>query len=243
MKRVLISVMLISAIVIVLTPAYAQEEVQNDPFVNQVVNTSEKINEFNDNENKTAYLQNEWNKVLEKNAAGRILITISNLLKRANPLIEKIIGVSYGLKWEFLFALILWFTIAGFVWKPLTALTENNALAIIASFLIASLAGFLGLIKKVIGLLSLAIKNWWTILIALAGAVFLFILFERLGKVIALKIKQAKDKDAKAKEKEDREILGLEAQAAEKMRHLNISGPTNTKANDYGDGISGPGLD
>ena len=98
-----------------LSSAQTPDELANDPIAGQVLNTGEKLTEFSESDNKTSYLLNEWTKVLETNAAGRVLVTISEFLQKANPLIEKLIGWPYELSWAFFFALVLWFTIAGFV--------------------------------------------------------------------------------------------------------------------------------
>ena len=71
---------------------------------NKVNNVRQGVNVIANNQARQEYLQQEWTKVLNKTSTGKILVKISDSIKKINPFFKIVLGVEYSLSWQFFFA-------------------------------------------------------------------------------------------------------------------------------------------
>ncbi|MEK6928727.1 MAG: hypothetical protein AABW65_02095 [Nanoarchaeota archaeon] len=180
----------------------------------------DKITDVEEIKNK--YLKQEWGKILQKNKyLSPIIGFLDSIFTLLDPLFKIILGINYSLSWAFTFAIITWIILFAFIYPPTTAFFNNKLLSLASSFVIVSLIGITGVIKKTVDILVLIIKKPSILWISLIISLIILCLFSLLGKTMKSYIKKYKEIAAKEKEKEDREILHLEAEMAkEKMKNL-----------------------
>lgn len=215
MKKEIIIILILLA-TLPITLAQQTPDVNDAPLVKEIQEGQKKVQEISEIEDKEEYLKNEWTKVLEKSAIGKIIIKTSDFIKIFNPLIKLILGVEYSLSTAFIFALIIWAGLFLLLIHPLRALLNSLPLGILGAFITASIIGISGVIKKAVDLLSLAITNLWLALISIVIAVIIALGMEILGKKLKKKIENAKEESAKAKTEQDRKIIGTDAKIAKK---------------------------
>ena len=154
------------------------------PLVGTIQNASERLQNISQGQNKSEYLKQEWRSFLEKKKSGQMILKASDFVKNFNPLFKVILGVEYSLSWAFLFAVVFWFILFLFLANPVSTILNNRLFGIIGSFVIASLIGLSGVIKKAVDLLSFILGNLWIALISFVIAIIIALLFEKLGKII-----------------------------------------------------------
>lgn len=164
----------------------------------------------------SSYLKQEWIKFIEKDEFGKYIVGFSNFLKTLNPLFKIILGVDYSLSWAFVFAVIIWLTLFFFLLKPTEAIFGNPFFGFIGAFAISSLVGLAGVIKKVVDMLTFMITNAWIAWVALAVTIFISIIFEKLGGNFKKAIEEMKEKQAKQRTAQDREIIHADAEVSKK---------------------------
>lgn len=212
MKSIYLSFLIVCSVLLISNVAAAdlQETLQND----SIIQGAGKIQEISEQQNKTEFLKQEWRKFLETNAGGRLFLKISDTIEKANPIINKIIGIDYSLSWAFVFGVIIWLALFLLLLRPMEALLSNQILAIVATVAVVGLIGITGVIRKTVDILGFAIQNWWIALISVIVAFILVVVVERLGKTLKRKIERAKESSEKEKVDKDRKIIRSDAKIA-----------------------------
>lgn len=218
MKRVLslffVAVLILSFIFVV--SAETLEE-YNDKIA-QIEDAQDKIDDFAETD-KTEYLKQEWEKILERSSFGRGLISASNFIETIlGPMLKLILGVEYSLSWAFVFAVMIWF---GFFWLfyPIfTGIFENKLLGIVAAFAVSSLVGIAGAIKFAVGILVTAITNLWLVGLSFVILLFLILIMRVLGFNFKKMIKA--EKEAAENEKTSRASKTIQTHGKVSKREL-----------------------
>tara|TARA_Y100000310_G_scaffold308376_1_gene351404 strand:- start:808 stop:1569 length:762 start_codon:yes stop_codon:yes gene_type:complete len=178
----------------------------------------EEVGEFIDDEDvRSEYLTQEWTKLLEKTQAGKIILGIGNFLSKISPIFKVILGVEYSLSWAFVFAIIIWLIFFIFILGPADAFFPNKLFSIIGAFIITSLIGISGSIKKILDILIInLVDNQRAIWISIIIAIILIVLFRFLGKAIGDWFKKTKEEAKKEKTKEAEETIRTKGEIYQK---------------------------
>lgn len=164
----------------------------------------------------TAYLKQEWTKILEKNDFGKILLSISNIFKTLSPLFKIFIGVEYSLSWLFFLSLGFGIFVFIIIYKALNAFAIFKPwMSISITFIILAIVNQFGILPKILGLFVPLFTNKWVILVSILIAVIILVAYSILMKYL---LKKAKEKRNKARE-ERRES---KAKTVEKLHDVDI---------------------
>jgi len=177
----------------------------------------EEVGELIEEEDvRSEYLKKEWTEILEKTQAGKILLGISNFLSKISPIFKVILGVEYSLSWAFVFAIAIWTIIFIFILGPADAFFPNKLFSIIGAFIITSLIGISGSIKKILDALTNILDNPRAIWISIILAIILMVLLRFLGKAIGNWFKKIKEKAEKEKIEEAEKIIRVKGEITKK---------------------------
>jgi hypothetical protein len=152
-----------------------------------------------DKEKREEKLEESWTEFLEKNAFGRFLLRVSEVLSYLSPFFVFLVGVEYSLSWLFFFSLLFWVAILIIVYKPLKEVAQlDGGLAFLIAIVVATLAGKSGGIKLGLNLFLLPLfENPWIMLLAALIAILVLILYavylKKTGKSIREMIKKSRD--------------------------------------------------
>ncbi len=181
------------------------------------LNDLEEVGELIEDEDvRSEYLKKEWTGILEKTQAGKILLGIGNFLSKISPIFKIILGVEYSLSWAFVFAIAIWTIIFIFILGPADAFFPNRLFSIIGSFIITSLIGISGSIKKILDALTNILDNPRAIWISIILAIILMVLFRFLGKAIGDWFKKIKEEAEKQKTEEAEAIIRTKGEVIKK---------------------------
>ena len=159
------------------------------------------------------YLNKEWFNLLNKSNSTYIK-TLLFVIKHTSPFSKAILGINISFSWIFVFSLIIWIGLFFFLTPPLSEIFRKKSLGLLASFLIASLIGMSGVIKKSAEMLSFIIKNTWIASISLILAILIVFILKNVGFNIGKNIKNSREKAAKEKLEQDRKIIHSDAKIA-----------------------------
>ncbi|MBS3090872.1 hypothetical protein J4217_00295 [Candidatus Pacearchaeota archaeon] len=162
---------------------------------------------------KTKYLQREWNQIIDKNAIAE---PIQRFLISINPFLKAVLGVEYALSWAFFFAIVIWISLFVFLQPIAEVLFKGKLFGILGAFIVASLIGLSGTIKRAVDMLTFVINNTWILWISVVVAIVITIILHRLGISFEQKIKQSKEAATKEQAERDRQILRTDAKVTKK---------------------------
>jgi hypothetical protein len=147
------------------------------------------------------YLKKEWTEILEKYPIGKPILALNNILKVLNPFWKVVLGIEYSLSWAFIFAISIWFTLFLIIQQPMKEFFNNKLFGIAGGFLVASIIGASGVIRKALDLLSFIVKNQWIAWLSLAIAIIIMYVIVKLngGLQEYLKKEAEDEKSEKAK--------------------------------------------
>lgn len=169
----------------------------------------EKISNVNPDDS-SAYLKQEWTKILEKNNIGSKLLIISNFIKTYfNWFFKLVLGVEYSLSWAFIFSILTWFGLFFFMLNPFSTFLKSKSIGIVLSLIVSCLIGFAGAIRLFVNLVSSFVNNVWLVWISLIVLIVLVILADKFGIFLALSIIKDRKEYEKLQEKLDRESLHI----------------------------------
>jgi len=200
------------SIIYILHLTLAAAQTPDDVIQNQVgINPENLPSPENLDELKSKYLQQEWGKIIINKP---VIGSIHKFLLSINPLFKAILGVEYSLSWAFAFAIIIWFCLFKLLYPPASQLFGNKWSGFLGAFIISSLIGLSGVIKKAVDMLSFVIKNQWLVWVSLLIAILFVFLFDYFGKSIKKYMKQEKEQSKKEQTEQDRQVLHAQANVA-----------------------------
>ncbi|MBX4212292.1 hypothetical protein KW787_02450 [Candidatus Pacearchaeota archaeon] len=166
---------------------------------------------------KSDYLKGQWKVLLTQNSFfGPIIRGLDSLFGFFNPFFKAILGVEYSLSWGFVFALLIWTILFLFIYPPARALFNNQWFAIIGTFVIVSLVGISGVIKKAVDILSTMITNTWIAWLSLAITIIVGLIITKFGKNLKKIIEREREKSDKTQLRQDRDIIHTDAEVSKK---------------------------
>lgn len=166
---------------------------------------------------KTEYMKKEWYLILkDKPVIGPIIIVFNKVLTALSPAFVKILGVGYSFSWAFIFAVCFWLALFLLLTPITSQLFGSTPLGILGGFILASLVGLTGVIRKAVDTMVFAITNWWIATASLIVAIIILVICPMLGKEIKKYIAQQKEAAAKEKTARDRALLATDADIAKK---------------------------
>lgn len=192
---------------------------QANSLENKVKNLNERVEQIARGETREEYLRKSWEEILNKSSMGKILLNISNSLKKINPFFKIVLGVEYSLSWQFFFATVIWLFIFCIL-RPITeTIFKSKLFSIIGSFAITSIIGISGVIKKSTDLISKNINSPWLVSLLFIILIILVVIAIKSSKFW----KELRKKERKRQEKKDQEILHAEAETIKKQISENKS--------------------
>ena len=165
----------------------------------------------------TNYLKGEWVKILENKQFGWIVLGVRDSLIKLNFFWKPVLGMEYSLSWLFIFALAIWLILFFILSDLVVFFSDKKIVRGLIAFLITSIIGTSGVIKKAADLLSFVIKNTWIAWISLVIAILIMVLIVRLGGGLKVYLEKQKEVQAKDKLDQDRKIIDTEAKVAKKQ--------------------------
>jgi len=191
-----------------------------NPLEEKVEDLEEKVENvggfIEDEDVRSEYLKKEWTERLEETKTGKILVKISDFLSKLSPLFKVVLGIEYSLSWNFFFAIAIWLIIFILILGPSDAIFSNKFSSISVAFIISSLVGISGSIRKLLDALNKLIESPVTILISIIVAIILMALSYVLGKTINDWIKKTKEKTKKEQIERAEEMILTEGKLYEK---------------------------
>lgn len=198
------------------------------PFVGNVnpdtglPSSFEKYRELADNlskeEARKAYLKQEWTKLLANNKnISPILFYTEKFFSYFDPLWNLLFGLPFSWSWMFILCFVFWIVIIVMGYMSIKAFfTDINPLInLLIAFCIASLMGTSGGIREGVNLLTVPLKNIWTILVVM----FLVSLIV----LIYYKVMEELEKDRKKKTEEiKKEMRKEENKAVDRLNQRRI---------------------
>lgn len=161
----------------------------------------------------TSYLQKEWGKILEKNPVAG---PIHRFLLAISPAFKAILGVEYALSWAFVFAICIWLFLFVILYPVASQIFSSTPAGLLAAFIISSLVGLAGVIKRAVDMLTFAINNTWIAWLSLLIAIIAIMIASYFGKEIKQYLKNQKEQEAKEKTNQDREVISANAKVSKK---------------------------
>lgn len=136
----------------------------------------------NESLDSTAYLKQEWTKILENNEMGRIILGIGEILTSLNPIFKVIIGVEYSFSWYALFAFVIWISFFAFFFNLGRGILEGKIIIIlILSFIITSFIGMAGAIRQIDDILASFVSDSFAASLILLLSFVILYLLSRFG--------------------------------------------------------------
>jgi hypothetical protein len=189
----------------------------------------EKVDEaggkLTDSTKRSQYLKHEWTKILEKSKLGNVILSIGKIFQTMNPFFKAVLGMEYSLSWAFIFAVAIWLILFFIIHAIMSAvISKNKLLPIISAFVITSLIGLSGVIRKAVDLLTSMISKPWLAWISLGLAIVILVIIKVFGKSLKETVEKAKEKEAKEKEEEHRKTLEVSANIEEQKLESYLDG-------------------
>lgn len=176
-------------------------------------NANDNIRKFSDKDFRNDFIMEEgWTYFLNKTNTGKIVIQANEGIKKINPFWNLVLGVNYTFSWGFWIAFLIWLTLFFIILPPSEILLKNKLYSILASFAIASLIGLSGIIREATNIIGTIINNKITGLMILLFSITIVVLAKKSDKLW----KQLKEKEAKRKEEQSRQILFIDAETVKK---------------------------
>lgn len=170
---------------------------------------------------KDEYLKREWKAFfLDHKLFGPIIKVIDAVFTFLNPFFKLVLKIEYSFSWAFILAIILWISILIFIYRPSQAIVDNAPIGFIIALAVASLIGYSGSIKFAIDMLSSIVPNKWILTLALVITGLFAIVIIKAGGGIKKIIEKQKKEELEKREKEDKELSHLEAEAKRKEHGL-----------------------
>jgi hypothetical protein len=178
---------------------------------NQFQETATKLSQ---EEQRKAYLTQEWTKLLaDKKVVGPVLFYTNKYLVMLNPLWIIIFGIEFSWSWEFIFCIMIWIMLIVLIYAPAKGMTDYSPiLSFIFSLLIASIIGTTGTIKKAVDMLTFFIKTRWIAYICLAVAIILVIAYSKIMKHYGKEIKEKTEKERTEEAQKKIQVMGRVAE-------------------------------
>ncbi|MFA5174232.1 MAG: hypothetical protein WC438_03550 [Candidatus Pacearchaeota archaeon] len=176
---------------------------------------------FQNENDKTQYLKQEWGKILANNTyIGPVINRYNKISPYTDPIFKFFLGIEPSLSWLFLLSLTLWITIFMYIYRASEFLPVSDFTQIAISLGTIIIISLIGIIKKLAELIISAIavfNTWWMQLIGAGIIIILFVLGSIFSKNLADLFKSNKEKKAKQEEELNREKLKAEVELAGKF--------------------------
>jgi heme/copper-type cytochrome/quinol oxidase subunit 2 len=204
-------VILVIAITL-LNVTHAAVDSQIKENTDKLEGVSDNIRKISDKDFRSEFIGQEWTYFLNKTSSGRIIISVNEGVKKLNPFWNLVLGVNYSFSWGFWIAFLIWLTLFFILLPPSEIFFKKKIYAVLSSFAIASLIGLAGVIKEATEVIGSIINNIWTAVLIFLLLILITFIAKRSNKFW----KQLKEKEAKRKEEQSREILFIDAETVRK---------------------------
>lgn len=189
---------------------------ENTGLPKEFIKFSEMSEKLSEEEQREAYLKQEWTKILAGNKIlGPTLFYTNKFFIVFNPFWKVVFGIEFTWSWEFIFSLIIWIAIIYLIYSPAKAFLTNlhPALSLIVSAIVASLAGISGTIKHLTTMLILFLTNPWYVWAAIIAIILSIYLYHRSMSEWGKNFRKSEEEDQL---KKDRETIHADAETSKK---------------------------
>lgn len=143
------------------------------------------------------YLKQEWEKIINNSA---ILSKFDSSFKKLNPFFKVILGIDYSLSWRFFFALFIWGVLILFLASILKVIFNDYLLGFFMSFVMVSIAGISGVIRKAVEVLARIVTDEKALWISLILTFLIGVILVKLGGGISKILEREKERLKKEEE-------------------------------------------
>ena len=204
MKKIsLIPLLVIILIISISSISIALDSNPLEKEIKTAENLKDKIDTISEKDKRNNFIAEEWTYFLNKSNSGKIIIKISEGVKKTSPFWKLVLGVEYALSLTFFLALGIWFILFMLLLPPSEIILKNRAFAILASFAVTSLIGLAGVISKTTDTIGKMINNKWIASLSLIIAILLIFVAKSTSKFW----KNLKKKEAEKEEEKNRKVL------------------------------------
>jgi len=141
---------------------------------------------------------------------------IAKINKYVGPLSKLILGIELEISWIFLFSVVLWILLIGFILVPTREIFNWNPLMNLTGSMIIATLAMQSFGKNLVIWVESLITAWYVSLFVLVASAFFGVIYSIMMKYFAKQIKAAKEKAAKEKSKKDRAIISASSKVEEK---------------------------
>jgi ABC-type multidrug transport system fused ATPase/permease subunit len=211
-RRLMINLVILVIAITLLNVTHAAVDSQIKENTDKLEGVSDNIRKISDKDFRSEFIGQEWTYFLNKTSSGRIIISVNEGVKKLNPFWNLVLGVNYSFSWGFWIAFLIWLTLFFILLPPSEIFFKKKIYAVLSSFAIASLIGLAGVIKEATEVIGSIINNIWTAVLIFLLLILITFIAKRSNKFW----KQLKEKEAKRKEEQSREILFIDAETVRK---------------------------
>jgi ABC-type multidrug transport system fused ATPase/permease subunit len=187
-----------------LASAFAQELGDSGlpPDLEKVQQVGEQVS---NTDTSTAYLQQEWKKILEKSQVGKFLLPILTLLA---PVLSFVTGVKFSLSWLFALAFIIWTgAVIVVFWFVKSMFQGKLIISIPIALIIPTIAAQVGTIKMLASSIEPLFTKPWLKWIAVAVAILLLWIYSAFMKKYGKALEEKKKKEDEERREQKQETL------------------------------------
>ncbi|MCD4771046.1 hypothetical protein K8R30_01370 [archaeon] len=141
---------------------------------------------------------------------------IAKINKYVGPFSKIILGVELEISWIFIFSVVLWILLIGFILVPVREIFNWNPLMNLAGSIIIATLAMQSFGKNLVIWVESLVTAWYISLFVLVASAFFGVIYSIMMKYFAKQIKAAKEKAAKEKSKKDRAIISASSKVEEK---------------------------
>jgi len=141
---------------------------------------------------------------------------IAKINEYVGPFSKIVFGIELEISWIFIFSVVLWILLFGFILVPAREIFNWNPLMnIVGSIIIATLA-MQGFGKNFVVWIESLVTTWYISLFVLVASAFFGVIYSIMVKYFAKQIKAAKEKAEKEQSTQDNKVIHARRKMAEK---------------------------
>jgi Na+-transporting methylmalonyl-CoA/oxaloacetate decarboxylase gamma subunit len=165
---------------------------------------------ISDEDQRTTYLKQEWQKILEKSPTFGPIV---KFILKLDPVSNLLLGMPIAFSWYFFLTLIIWITFVVFIYYATSLFEVSKWLHYIIAIALISVITYYRQPKSIatftVGLITRLSKTWWMQYVIMGIVILVLILviyFSKQLQIIGKWIKEKQEKNFEALEKEKTKV-------------------------------------
>jgi len=200
---IIIGILILTITAFLLIKTFTGKAIDIDSQIEKIPQNPDEAKEVS-----TAYLKQEWTKILQNNKVGRAILAVSNTLYSLSPVFKILIGAEYSLSWYFFLCLGVWIAIIILIYGPTkTIFPEKQWIGFIIAIIITTIGAQFGAITKPIEMIMPLFTNPWIIVGSVVIAALILYLYSAFMKQFGETLKQKDKKEAEERREQKAETV------------------------------------